>query len=103
MYQDQYPHSLTLDQALARVRALTDYWAAKHGVHFDCKENTAQVAGKVLGISFKASFEITEDRILGQIEVTTLTEKLGGRRYLEGKLAEYLDPANPLEELLARI
>ena len=91
------------EEAVARVRALTDYWDTRHGTRTVWQDNTALIKGKVKGISFNGDFRFQGNRLLADVKVGFFAEKIGGRAYVERKLDDYLDPANSLESLQARI
>ncbi len=97
----EYPHSFPIEEAVARMRALTDYWDQKYGIASEWQENCARIKGKVKGIVFDGTFEIEANRLLAEVQVGFLAEKLGARSYVEQKLAHYLDPKNTLEGLRA--
>lgn len=96
-------YDLTDEDALARLRALTDYWAKKHGVSVKWSGNDVSLEGKTLGVRFEGKVRVAGGRILADVDAGFLAEKLGGRRYVESKLDDYLSPANSLESLRARI
>jgi len=96
-------HSFSQEEAVARVRALTDYWDTRHGTHTDWQGSTARIKGKVKGLSFDGTFSIDERHLVAEVKVGLLAEALGGRGYVERKLTDYLDPARTLEELRRRI
>ena len=96
------PHSFSKDEAVGRIRALTDYWQNSYGIRTDWQGDTARVKGKVKGISFDGTFTVTDRQLEADVKVGFLAEKLGGRDYVERKLADYLDAKNTLEELQAR-
>jgi len=96
-------HPFSKEEALARVHALTDYWAKKYGVRTDWSGDRAKIAGKVNGVKFDGQITVEDSRISGDIKAGFLAEKLGGRQYVEGKLGEYLSPATSLERLQARV
>ena len=54
-------------------------------------------------ISFEATFTIDPEIMIGEMTVSALALKMGGRQYLKRKLDEYLDPALSLEELRGRL
>jgi len=99
----EFQHGFEQQEALDRVRALTDYWSIRHGVNVEWKGNVATVAGKAKGISFSGHFVVDEKMLSASMKVGFLAERLGGRSYVEGKLRDYLNPANSLETLRARI
>ena len=97
-----YPHSFSADEALGRVRALTDYWSKKYGVSISWNKHSADVRGKVRGMSFSGVIQIEDALLAANFKVGMLAEKLGGRAYVERKLGEYLDPDQTLDTLRAR-
>jgi len=100
---EEYRHALSLEEACARVRALTDYWDTRFGTRTCWDGPRGHISGKVLGIRFEGTFSVEEERLRGQLRTGFLGERLGGRGYVLRKLADYLDPARPLAELRARI
>ena len=95
-------HNFEYEEALDRVRALTTYWHVKYGVQSRWNDATASVEGKVKGVKFKGNIRVEPKRIFADIKAGLLAEKLGGRKYVEDKLVEYLDPQISLESLKAR-
>lgn len=102
MHLDQ-PYSHTDEEAVARLVALTDYWVAAHGLKVSWDGGTATIKGRVKGVKFDGEVLVGGGHVKADVQAGFLAEKLGGRRYVEGKLADYLDPANSLEELRARV
>jgi 3-methyladenine DNA glycosylase/8-oxoguanine DNA glycosylase len=103
LYRDEYPlpPSISQREAVERVRALTDYWAAQYGTTTEWVDTRGTISGRVLGLSFQARFQVEPRRMLGELEVSFLAVKMGGRQYLKRKLDHYLDPDNSLEDLQA--
>ena len=97
------PHSFSQDEATARLRALTDYWDTRYGTRTEWNGGRARITGKVRGISFDGTFSVDDKRLFAEVKVGFLAEKIGGRAYVERKLTDYLDPANSLESLQARV
>jgi hypothetical protein len=98
---EEYPHSLPREEAVARVKALTDFWARRFGIHTEWRGTSGQISGQVLGIRFRAVFSVLEDRLWGELQSGFVGTRLGGRSYLLRKLALYLDPRRSLTELQA--
>ena len=96
-------HTFSQEEASARLRALTDYWSNRYGVSASWQGDTARIQGKVKGISFDGTFTVQASRLVGDVKVGFLAEKMGGRAYVENKLGKYLDPQNTLEELQAQV
>ena len=99
---EEYGHNLPVEEACARVRALTDYWDTRFGTSTCWDGLHGHISGKVLGIRFEGTFLVEEERLRGQLRSGFLGERLGGRTYVLRKLADYLDPSRPLAELQAR-
>jgi hypothetical protein len=96
-------YSFQDDQALERLTALTDYWRRKHGLTCSWTGSDCHIHGKSMGVKFDARVSVAGGRVRADVEAGFLAEKLGGRKYVEGKLDDYLDPARSLDELRARI
>lgn len=96
-------YDLSDEDTLERMRALTDYWARKHGVRVEWRGSTVTIAGKVTGVKFEGTVRIGGGAIHAEMNAGFLAEKLGARRYVERKLDDYLDPGKSLAELRARI
>jgi hypothetical protein len=90
-------------EAIERLQALTDYWAAKHGLQVAWDGSEGQVSGKVKGVKFSGVIKVGEGRATADVKAGFLAEKLGGRQYVEGKFTDYLDPKHQVTELRARI
>lgn len=91
------------EEALARLRALTDYWSKKYGVKSSWSGTRATIKGKVKGISFEGVVHLDNGRLHADVKAGFLAEKLGAPKYVEGKITDYLDPASSLEALQKRI
>ena len=96
------PHSFSLDEALARTKALTDYWSRKYGVKSGWNGASGRISGRVKGLKFDGKIEVDEQRVVAEVDVGILARKLGAPRYVEGKLDDYLDPRHTLESLRSR-
>ena len=96
-------HSFSLQEATDRVKALTAYWDSRYGSHTDWSGNSAKVSGKVKGIKFNGTFTINDRELRAEVKVGFLAEKMGGKQYVEKKLADYLDPSVTLEALQAKV
>lgn len=96
-------HTFSKDEAVERLRALTDYWSTKYGINTRWDDNRANIKGKVKGIPFDGSITVHDSLLTGEVKTNWLAEKMGGRTYVEGKINDYLNPGVSLEELQARI
>ena len=101
--QVERTYRLPDDEALARLRALTDYWSAKYRVRAEWDGATARISGKVRGVGFDGTVTVRDGRLSADIKAGFLAEKLGGKLYVERKLDDYLDPSRTIAELAARV
>jgi hypothetical protein len=95
--------TMPTDEALARLHALSDYWSTKYGLSVTWDGNMGRISGKVRGVRFDGHMRVEPGRLTADIQAGFLAERLGGKKYVEGKLDDYLNPARTLEELRARI
>jgi hypothetical protein len=96
-------YELSDEDALERMKALADYWSTKHGIDARWNGDEVVLSGKVKGVKFDGKVQIGDGRLIADVKAGFLAEKLGGRKYVEGKLDDYLDPNKTIEELRARI
>ncbi len=94
---------MPIDEALERLHALSDYWAGKYGISVTWAGHQGRISGKVRGVKFDGHLCVETGRLTAEIQAGFLAERLGGKKYVEGKLDDYLSPARSLEELRARI
>ncbi len=97
------PHTLSEEDATARIRSLCLYWDTKYGTSTTWRDNAARITGRVRGIKFDGTFTVLDSLIKGDIKVGFLAERIGGRGYVERKLQSYLNPNTSLETLQAKI
>jgi len=95
--------TMPMDEAMERLGALSDYWLAKYGVSVTWDGQTGRVMGKVRGVKFDGQIRVEPGRLTADIQAGFLAERLGGKKYVEGKLDDYLNPAHTMEELRARV
>jgi hypothetical protein len=95
--------ALPASDVVERLRALTDYWNKKYGIAGTWNGGSVRVKGKMMGVSFDGTVRIGDGSIHADVDAGFLAEKLGGKKYVEGKLDTYLDPSTSIEALRARI
>ena len=103
VYRDEYPHEFEVEEAVARLHALTDYWDAQYNTSTEWEGSTGVISGVVLGLGFEARFHVGPGRLHGSLRVSRLAVAMGGRGYLKRKLDHYMDPRVPLPELVALV
>ncbi len=94
-------HSFSKEEALERLRSLTDYWR-RHGVSSSWDGDSGTISGKVKGFSFEGEIRVDASRVRASVKANFIARKAGGA-YVKGKIADYLDPKNSLESLKARV
>ena len=70
---EEYPHPFTQDEALTRVRALTDYWDRQYGTRTAWEGPRARISGRVLGVRFTGTFSVERDRLRELLAVLELS------------------------------
>lgn len=103
MIRERLTYPFDDDEARARLEALGDYWSKKHGVHTVWSGMRGRLSGRKLGVKYDATFEISGGAVSVEATFGFLADKLGGPDYVRRKLADYLDPANTIESLRARV
>jgi hypothetical protein len=102
-FEIDYPHSLPLDEARARIRALGQYLSNKHGLTVTWQgEDRASVSGKYLVVSIEGSVEVGQERVRFSGKDPGMLWRGKAKDYLGGKLRKYLDPATAVAELPTR-
>jgi hypothetical protein len=93
------PHTLQLEDAKARVTALLDYWAKKHGVKVGWTGDKATFDGKVMGISFSGNLTVVAGKIAGEASDPGMLLRGQAQKYLTKKFGDYLDPKKSLNDV----
>ena len=96
-------YELDDEEAVDRLRALTDYWNAKHGIPSEWSDGSVRLKGRKMGVKYDARVTIGGGRVSANVDAGFLAEKLGAPAYVKRKVADYLDPAHTLESLRARV
>lgn len=91
------------EEALARLQSLARYWNKKWGIDPGWRDSTANFDGRIKGVKFRGTVKIGDGRVEANIDAGFLAEKLGAKRYVSRKVDDYLNPANSLESLNARL
>lgn len=91
------------EEAFTRLQSLGRYWKKKWGIEPNWRDSTANFDGRIKGVKFKGTVKIGGGRVDANIEAGFLAEKLGAKRYVSRKVDDYLNLANSLESLDARV
>lgn len=96
----EHAHSLPIDDARARIRALGEYLSNKHGISVTwSSDDQAKIAGKYLVVSIEGSVTVENARVRFEGKDPGMLWRGKAKDYLSAKLSKYLDPATKLEDL----
>jgi hypothetical protein len=94
-----YPHTLTKEDARARLHKLGEYLMNRHGIQVSWAGDRGSFRGKYLVVHIEGELMLGE----GVVHVTGKDPGFLWRSramdYLKRKLAAYLDPRSPVNEL----
>lgn len=92
-------HALDRDSAKKRMELLVQRWQRKYGLHSSWAGDTARLSGKIMGISLQATLEVNDQSVRGEASDPGILLRNKAKKYLEEKLALYLDPSKAPESL----
>lgn len=95
----EVPHSLSREEAKKRVEALLEAWGRKYGMQTQWAGDSAQVAGKAMGIRIDARLEVGEKAVGGEGPDPGMLLRGQAQKYLTRKFADYLNPSKSLADL----
>ncbi len=99
----EHRHSFAHEEARERVRALTDYLANKHGMQVEWTgPDTAHVSGRYTVVAIDADLRIDGGQIEVQGKDPGFLWRTPAKKYIEGKLVQYLDADKSLDLLPRR-
>jgi hypothetical protein len=97
--QIDFKHELPEEEARARLEALADYLHNRHGIRVAWVDGKAKFAGKYMVVKIEGELSMAPGMIHFRGQDPGILWRRRALRYLEGKLARYLDPKVSLEEL----
>ena len=98
-----HKHGFAHDEARERVRALTDYLSNRHGMQVEWTgPDTAKVRGKYTVVSIEADVNVEAQRVTVKGKDPGLMWRLPAKKYIEGKLVQYMDSAKSVDRLPRR-
>ncbi len=95
----EYVHTLEKTDAKARLEALSEYLENRHGIRCVWDGDNGTIRGKYLVVKIEGDMHIEEDRIRFSGRDPGLLWRKKATNYMQKKLALYLDPKTPIEEL----
>jgi hypothetical protein len=95
-----YAHSLPVDEARARIRALGEYLSNKHGIAVTwLDDDRAKIAGKYLVVSIEGTVTVESSRVRFDGKDPGMLWRGKAKDYLNAKLGKYLNAGTKLEDL----
>jgi hypothetical protein len=102
-FRIDYPHTLPVADARARIRALGEYLTNKHGLAVSwSNDDQASIRGKYLVVTIEGTVSVAERNVSFDGKDPGLLWRGKARDYLTHKLARYLDPRTALDTLPRR-
>ncbi len=96
----EQPHSVPVEEARERIRALGDYLSKKHGLQVAWQgEDRATISGKYLVVTIQGSVEIQSGKVVFEGKDPGMLWRGKAKDYLQNKLTRYLDPKTPVSDL----
>jgi hypothetical protein len=93
-------HTFDLGEARARIRALGDYLANKHGMSVQWHDDDrATIRGKYTVVSIDAEVHVQNGRVQVRGKDPGMLWRMPAKKYVGTKLARYLDPRESAEAL----
>ncbi len=102
-----YEHNLPLEEARSRLEALGEYLSNSHGIEVkwlrdgDDKDKV-HFRGKYLVVKIEGEMRLEPNVVHVEGKDPGMLWRKKATQYLHGKLATYLDPQTPLEQLPRR-
>ena len=103
MMKLEFPHSLSLDEAKARIQALLDYWSRTYGVKSTWNGDKATFAGKAMGVTIDGHLTVNASGIGGEAKDPGMLLRGQAQKYLTKKFADYLDPKKNLSDVQGEV
>jgi len=95
-----FPYELSDQEARGRLDVLSQYLANKHGIAVTWVDPAkARFSGKYLVVRIEGELTLGSGHARFRGEDPGFLWRGRAKEYIQGKLAKYLDPKNPLEQL----
>jgi len=95
-----FPYELSDQEARGRLDILSQYLANKHGIIVTWVDPAkARFSGKYLVVRIEGELTLGSGHARFRGEDPGFLWRGRAKEYIHGKLAKYLDPKNPLEQL----
>jgi len=97
--QIDFPHTLSQDDAKARLEALGDYLRNRHGIQVTWQGDKAAFKGRYMVVKFSGELTFGDGVVHFRGEDPGILWRKRATNYLLGKLTKYLDPGVEIETL----
>jgi hypothetical protein len=97
------PHSLSDEDAKARIVALLDYWSRKYSVKSSWVGDKVTFKGTVMGITFDGHFSCVGKKVGGEATDPGMLLRGQATKYLTRKFNDYLDPKKTLAQVQGEV
>lgn len=97
--QFDYKYSFPQEEAKARLELLGAYLANRHGIHVAWEGNKASFNGKYLVVKINGELTVADGIVHFNGQDPGMLWRKKAVEYLRGKLATYLDPNTPMDQL----
>lgn len=95
----EYRYDVPRDDARIRLEALGEYLNNRHGIRVSWSDDKAQFSGKYLVVNIEGELTLEDDVVKFSGKDPGLLWRKRAMKYLQDKLAQYLDPNTPVEAL----
>jgi hypothetical protein len=99
MMKFEVPHTLPKEEAKKRIEGLAEYWGGKYGVKTAWSGDSANISGKVMGITINARLDVTDRTVGGEASDPGFLFREKAKSYLTHKFTTFLDPSKSLNDL----
>lgn len=94
-----YKYDLPVEDARARLEVLGEYLRNRHGIQVTWQGDTAAFNGKYMVVKIEGQMALKPGVVQVQGRDPGMLWRNKAKSYLQEKLAMYLDPSTPVDEL----
>jgi hypothetical protein len=95
-------HALAIEDAIARIEALAEFYRNKYRAEVTWNGRTADLVVRYLGIRIEVVVRVEPRRVTCDASDPGFLLRGQGTKYLRAKLERFLDPGNALADLPRR-
>lgn len=99
-FRIEHAHSLPIEDARARIRALGEYLANKHGITVTWSgDDQAKISGKYLVVTIEGTVNVEAKAVRFEGKDPGMLWRGKAKDYLTHKLEKYLNASTPVDAL----